>query len=170
MVRSCYTVPMRFKDGDAPVMVRWFFVDRGAKYFPGLNSFYSRNWEDASEKFDEIGEQPGNRRWVNGQRPALALGQRLCDDPLLFRFGLAPGQTISRGVVAGPVPVCCLDPLGTGGGGEGFAYDGSTEWIGSGGAVADGEASWVRVVPDTQEWFGYGGGTGGGSETWTHFP
>jgi len=144
LIRSCYTVPMCFRDGDPAVPVKWFFTAPEAKYFPGLNSFYSRNWEDESEKFDEIGEQPGNRRWNNGQRPALATGQHLCDDPLLFRFGLAPGQLLDRPVFAGPVPVCCIVPTAAGSGGEGISFDGAVEWTSAGGAVADGSEEWER--------------------------
>lgn len=145
MVRSCYTVGMRFSESSGVIPCRWFFADGGAKYLDAPTAFYSRNWEDKASKFDTLGEQPGNRRWSNGQRPALALGRRLCDPVELFLLGPPPGVTLNRDVVPGPVPACCLDPLGAGLGGDGFKSDGATRWDGSGAGVGGGAGGWKRV-------------------------
>jgi len=67
-LRSCYRVPMIFRDGDEPVMVRWYFCDEDAECFPYEHVFGSQNWE--REKTDRtIGEQAGPRTWVDGERP-----------------------------------------------------------------------------------------------------
>jgi len=67
-LRSCYRVPMIFRDGDEPVMVRWYFCDEDAECFPHEHVFGSQNWE--REKTDRtIGEQAGPRTWVDGETP-----------------------------------------------------------------------------------------------------
>jgi len=147
MIRSSYTVGMRFSRTSGIVPVRWFFAARGAKYIGVPNAFFSTNWEDASTKFVFYGEQPGPRHWSNGQRPALAVGQRICEPSEDFTVGIAEGVTLGRSIAAGPVPSCCLDPLGAGGPGFGFVWEGAVSWGASGGAVGTGVSSWVRIPP-----------------------
>jgi hypothetical protein len=164
-LRSCYTVGMRFSDTLPIIPVRWFFADKRAKFFPGPNAFYSRNWEDKSDRFDQLGEQPGPRPWANGIRPGLALGQRLCDPPLIFLVGLAPGFSFNRPVASDSTSLCCLDPMKLPLGCAGSESNGATEWVSCGGAVGAGQS----VVSKTPHYFSSGGALGSGQSGWVVF-
>ncbi len=99
---------MRFAPGGPIVPVQWFFTAPGALLLGKPTVFYSRNWEDAAEKFDELGERPGPRRWVSGLRKAFLDGQRFCSPPDFLDVGLPRGKTLDRIITLDGVPLCCL--------------------------------------------------------------
>lgn len=114
-LRSCYEVDMIFRVGDAPIKVRWYFVDCEHENFPGWHSFGSANWVSRVCQSGAIGEQPGPRQWVNGQPPPNA------GDGGVFAVACAEEQPldwwesgIPTGEETGPydengLPVCCVD-------------------------------------------------------------
>jgi hypothetical protein len=165
MIRSCYTTKMAFSPTSGPVPVYWFFAARDAKYLGTDTVFYSRNWEDASEKFDALGEQPGKRPWYVGQRPALATGQLRCDPDDFFQHGLPAGELLARPVLVGPVPLCCVDPEGAGGAGWSWPWVNAISSRGAGGGAGLGVAVWSPGV----DWTAAGGGVGDGSSSWIPF-
>jgi hypothetical protein len=113
--------------------VRWYFCRPGAQPLGFATPFYSRNWEDASEKFDEIGEQPGPRPWDRGMPPPCSEGVRLCRPRVYLSRGLPPGRLLSRQVTQAGVPLCCCVDVP--------AFDES------GGSVGPGGILWESVGP-----------------------
>lgn len=112
LLRSCYTVDMVFRDGDAPQQVRWFRAAKEAKLFEGPQAFFSYNWED--DPTGPVGEQrPGRRPWSNGQGPACAKGiKEPFGLPEWFQRGLPPGNPLSALPSHAKVPVQCCCTLG----------------------------------------------------------
>jgi len=163
MVRSCYTVGMVFSPGGPVVPVRWFFAAKGAEPLGFATPFYSRNWEDAASKFDDLGERPGPRKWFNGQRHVLLTGTGPKCATVGLQNGLAPGQTEAKRVTTDGVPVCCLTELGFFLTGDGYGPSPGIAWNAGGGATGQGGAEWNRPVP----WHALGGASGLGEATWS---
>jgi len=103
---------MIFREGDEPIMVRWYFADEDAECFPFGHAFGSQNWERG--KFDAmIGEQKTPRIWVNGEKPTNgsngAATTKACmegDQETWWTEGIPEGEE------SGPydedfIPVCC---------------------------------------------------------------
>jgi hypothetical protein len=117
LLRSCYTVPMTFSPGAAPVDVRWFFARPGAKLFPAEHAFNSGNW-NTGEDIPDIGEQARQPLpWSNGARPSCAQGRgRFLGDLKFFQTGqpiaFAPAYPLD--VVGIPGACCCSQDSGEG--------------------------------------------------------
>jgi len=112
-LRSCYRVPMIFREGDEPVMVRWYFTDEDANCFQGNHVFGSQNWRN--ERIDQaIGEQIGPRLWVNGSKPTNGYDG---NDDSVECYGGVPVERwetgLDMGEESGPygtnfIPECCV--------------------------------------------------------------
>jgi hypothetical protein len=143
-LRSCYQTSMVFRPGGPGVPIKWFWCHPDAKYVGVPTPFYSRNWEDKSEKFDEGGEQPGKRPWLPGLRPHLLDGMRLCRPITYLMFGIHAGMTLRRKVTTGGVPICCLDLDELGQQPGGVSPSGSGAWFGFGGLTLSGQSRWAK--------------------------
>jgi hypothetical protein len=104
-------VGMKFTLGGPTVQVRWFRCLPGALPLPTSNLFFSRNWEDKADRFDELGEQSGPRPWSRGVSLPFAFGKHLCDQVEWFSQGVpASALPIKRPVTQQGLPLCCLRP------------------------------------------------------------
>jgi hypothetical protein len=162
VLRSCYDVGMRFSDSGPVVRVRWFFSAPNAAILRGLNSFRSLNWEDAAQRQQLLGEQPGNRRWNNGQRPLLLAGDHECGEGSNWQNGFPGPFTPGRAITTNGVPFCCLPPTWPGKGSRAWTVGDSSIWLGAGAALWSGTASWTTAPV----WFSKGGWKFLGSSTW----
>jgi len=171
VLRSCYRVLMRFRSGDEPQEVRWYFCADDAQIFKGPSAFRSWNHESDPKENDALGEQrPGYRPWSNGVRPAGFSGRSGlgCTPPLWFEQGLPDGVRIRVPKSTSGVPLCCLPLAGGlafGGvadvtprvprskpGGIAFSGTASTEFrILPGGIMFAGEADVVFHPPVAQQ-------------------
>jgi hypothetical protein len=109
LLRSCYTVPMVFSAGAAPVNVRWFFTRPGAKVFPAEHAFSSWNW-NTDEELCDIGESARQPLpWSNGQRPSCAQGRgKFAGELEYFRTGQPLSYGPNHRLDVGGVPgLCC---------------------------------------------------------------
>lgn len=91
-----------------PIPIRWFFSEPDSPIFEGLNCFYSRNWEDAKDKFDPLGEQPGPRPWANGQGPRYFFPGFQCDPAEWYANGQPP-KLLQKPTSRTGVVLCCSD-------------------------------------------------------------
>jgi len=121
-IRSAYVVPMIFRVGDDPVLVRWYFAAEDAKCFPQPHAFFSQNWGPGPEWNGIVGEQSTKRIWRNGSTPSngangSAFDVCFTDHPDWWLDGIPAGQE------SGPynedfLPECCVPcefcPPGTG--------------------------------------------------------
>jgi len=111
-LRSAYDVPMIFRTGDPPIMVRWRRADPGALAFPGPHVFESKNWQERFCVAGDLGEQPGARPWSNGKAAGDTQGTiEGCQPIRWFQTGLQPGET---GATFGPdckVACCRVTPM-----------------------------------------------------------
>lgn len=108
VIRSCYESDMVLVEGQAPIRVRWFRVDKHAELFPGPHLFGSSVWDDPKENVT-VGEQlPLPKIWANGMRPAGLWGRYSLlgkfDD---FRTGNGDNP-LSLGVSTVSEPVECI--------------------------------------------------------------
>lgn len=105
---------MVFRVGDPPIKVRWYFVDCDHENFPGWHAFGSANWVTRVCQLGAIGEQPGLRKWANGQPPpnagdggAFAV-ECAKENPSWWIEGIPPGEETGPYEDNG-LPVCCVD-------------------------------------------------------------
>lgn len=113
-IRSCYKVNMRFRTGDPPQLVQWYFVKHDTPCFPDPHVFGSANWQSRMYGNDDLGEVGDARPWVNGAMPGRGM---VAGDHSVACFhsfadawlsGLAPDQHVGPFNSDG-VPLCCLD-------------------------------------------------------------
>lgn len=135
---------MVFSPGGPNVPVKWFWPDPDAPLLGVPTPFYSRNWEDKSEKFDPLGEQAGKRPWLPGLRSHLLNGERLCRPITYLMFGFDPGQVLNGKVTKDGVPLCCFDKDAVGFQRGGKSPSGSGSWFGFGGLTLSGQSRWVK--------------------------
>lgn len=108
-LRSAYDVPMCFRDGDAPLQVRWRRALPVAKVFPVAHKFFSANWDGRFTPGGGIGEQPGPRPWRNGAVGENPSGQVIgCQPTRWWILGLDPGELGPTFDHNCQVP-CCLE-------------------------------------------------------------
>lgn len=154
---------MRFVPGGPLVKVQWFFAADRAPFIGFPTPFYSRNWEDASEKFDAVGEQSGRRQWVNGQRLFLLDGQQHCDDDEALQHGLTVVPAAIRPVTLAGVPLCCFEPSPFVCSAVGFRQAPTTVWGHCGAFTFSGLSRWQAG----SGWRADGAVQLGGSASWS---
>jgi len=118
-LRSCYGCMMRFRSGDPPRPVVWYFAPAGSLPMPIFNPFFSRNWDSRAggDSGDDLGEVPGTRVWLDGSIPDDRIG--LNGDALASECAIEHedwwGNGLGPGEHSGPYdelgrPLCCLRP------------------------------------------------------------
>lgn len=107
---------MVFRVGDAPIKVRWYFVDCTHNNMPLWTPFSSANWVSRVCEAGALGEQPGPRPWANGAPPPNAgngdeVGV-LCveDHEDWWTTGIGTGEETGPYDDAG-LPVCCSEVI-----------------------------------------------------------
>jgi len=110
LLRSCYEIPMRFKDGEPTKVVRWFFCGPDAEIFTKPTIFRSANWESTPYQNNGLGEQrPSNRPWRNGSRAVGFTGRgsgcNFSDD--WWAEGIPTSATFVLAKDGNGVPLCC---------------------------------------------------------------
>jgi hypothetical protein len=108
-IRSCYSTQMRFRTGDTPVSVAWYFCPTGAKKFSSRHRYASLNNARGLYVDDgSIGEVPGAARpWRNGSEPAAYDGQRIAGTASDFDTGSPTGSTLSWAGTP-EMPIACM--------------------------------------------------------------
>lgn len=92
-LRSAYTVPMVFRVGDDPILVKWRRALPEALPFPDFHVFGSANWDERACKAGDLGEQPGQRVWTTGKVVTDPSGQNIGTQPRRwYQEGLTPGE------------------------------------------------------------------------------
>jgi hypothetical protein len=112
MLRSCYSTGARFfKDRpDIVSDITWYFCPPGAKILDGPHRFGSLNWLREKGTDSPIGEVPGlKRKWVNGQTPAGATGQKSCGQFDDYYFGVDYDKNADYPIENG-LKACCAVP------------------------------------------------------------
>lgn len=113
-LRSCYSVPVLFREGDEPIVVQWYFCEENANAFPYFHSFPSLNWLGNGWHGADIGERANPRPWKNGTEVfGSGVGNQFAIEcarllPVTWRDGLTDGQETGPYAPNG-LPECCVD-------------------------------------------------------------
>ena len=110
VVRSCPVGKMRFREGDSPVNVTWFFAAPDAKIFEEPTIFRLTDYESTPFQNNGLGTQyPPRGPWRNGQRPARLTGKVRCSEFLddWWRDGIPDGVTVNVPRLSSGAPICC---------------------------------------------------------------
>ena len=112
VLRSCFKGKMRFREGDDPVTVTWFFCRGDAAIFERPTIFRGTDFESTPYNNSGLGQQyPPRGSWRNGQRPALLAGMVSCleFDPQWWETGIPADEVVNLPRTEVGEPLCCID-------------------------------------------------------------
>lgn len=126
LLRRCYRTKARFRAGELPVPIRWYWCDEGALLLPFPTVFNSNAWRADKDSLPAIGEIVARPVYVDGENKLGLAGICHKGAEKVYLEGIDSSSPII------PTPVCCvpLHPPVTGKWVyEGFGFDASFGYI-----------------------------------------